>query len=67
MAVESLFKDLAYTSSVVNFYEVAVKISSCESVMRISNLKINNGSDDIVLNDEEIPVLGTLSIQAVKE
>ena len=67
MALESLFKDLAYTSNVVNFYEVAVKISSCESVMRISNLKINNGSDDIVLNDEEIPVLGTLSIQAVKE
>lgn len=67
MALESLFKDLAYTSNVVNFYEVAVKISSCESVMRISNLKINNGSDDIVLNDEEIPVLGTLSIQVVKE
>ncbi len=66
-AVKSLFKDLAYTSNVVNFYEVAVKISSCESIMRISNLKVNNSTEDIVLNDEEIPVLGTLSIQAVKE
>ena len=64
-AVDALFKKLAYTSSVVSFYEVAGVISGCDSVARIANLKVNSASEDIILGDEEIPVAGTLNVQVV--
>ena len=64
-AVKNLFKEMAYSSSVVNFYEVAMVISSCDSVARISNLKVNSAMEDIILGDEEIPVLGSLNVQVV--
>ena len=63
--IRNLFKKLAYTSTVVNFYEVAMVISTCPCVARISNLKINNAMEDVILGEEEIPVLGTLEIQVV--
>lgn len=66
-AVKSLFKDISYKSDTVNFYEVAIAVSNCESVLRISSLRVNNSTEDIVLNDEEIPVLGSLNIQVVSE
>jgi uncharacterized phage protein gp47/JayE len=63
--INNLFKNLAYTSTVVNFYEIAGVISSSASVARITNLKVNSGTEDIILGTEEIPVLGTLNIQVV--
>ena len=64
-AIKALFKKLAYTSSIVHFYEIAIAISSCASVARLTNLKVNSATDDIVLGDEEIPVLGSLNVQVV--
>ena len=64
-AINALFQSLAYTSTVVNFYEVALAISVCKSVARISNLTINGAMEDVVLSEEEIPVLGSLNIQVV--
>ena len=63
--IKKLFSDLAYTSSIVNFYEVASAISNSKSVARITNLKMNGGTEDILLETEEIPVLETLNIQVV--
>ena len=63
--INNLFKNLAYTSTVVNFYEIAGVISSSASIARITNLKVNSGTEDIILGTEEIPVLGTLNIQVV--
>lgn len=65
-AVRDLFTDLAYTSSAVNFYAVAFAISSCESVAKIANLKVNSAMEDILLGSEEIPVVGTFSVQVVE-
>lgn len=63
--INTLFSKLAYTSTVVNFYEIASVISGSASVARISNLKVNSATEDILLGNEEIPVLGTLNIQVV--
>lgn len=63
--INTLFENLAYTSTVVNFYEVASAISSSNSVSRITNLKVNSATEDIILGTEEIPVLGTLNVQVV--
>jgi uncharacterized phage protein gp47/JayE len=64
-AIEALFKKLAYTSSFVNFYEVAGAISACDSVARIANLKVNSTTEDVLIGDEEIPMIGTLNVQVV--
>lgn len=64
-AIDALFSKLAYTSSVVSFYEVAGVISGCDSVARITNLKVNSATEDIFLGDEEIPIAGTLNVQVV--
>jgi uncharacterized phage protein gp47/JayE len=64
-AVEAMLNKLAYTSSVLNFYEVAFVISSCASVDRISTLTVNGGNTDILLRSEEIPVLGSFNVQVV--
>lgn len=66
-AIEAMLNNLAYTSSVVNFYEVAFTISSCKCVDRISTLTVNGANNDILLMSEEIPVLGSFSVQVVVE
>lgn len=64
-ALEAYFNSLAYTAVNVNYYEVAVTISACDSVAQISDLHVNNTMADVSLDAEEIPVLGTLDIQVV--
>ena len=64
-AINTLFRKLSYTSSVVSFYEVAGVISGCDSIARITNLKVNSATEDVILGDEEIPVTGTLNVQVV--
>lgn len=66
-AVNSLFDNIAYTSSAVNFYTVAAALSNCGSIARISNLKLNSAMEDVLLSEEEIPVLGTFNVQVVTE
>lgn len=52
------FANIAYTSNVVPYMSVGAAILSTEGVAFISDLKINGGTSDIDLGDEEIPVLG---------
>lgn len=53
------FSSIAYEKSQVSYMSVGAVILSVEGVDAISNLKINNGTADISLQTEQIPVLGT--------
>lgn len=56
------FKDIAYEKTNVNFYEVAAVLLANASIERIQNLTINDGTIDIQIGNEEIPVLGTFNL-----
>jgi len=61
--LESLIRDylhdLAYTKSVVPYMSIGALILSSPAVERLSELKVNGGTQDIALLDEEIAVFGT--------
>lgn len=60
-AVSKYFTELAYTKSLVSYMSLGAAILDVEGVESINSLVINNGTDDITIADEEIPVLGTTS------
>lgn len=58
-AVTDYLSGLAYTGTTVSYLSVASALLNCDSVDRISSLKVNDGTADIELADEEIPIFGT--------
>ncbi len=60
-ALSNFFANIAYQKSTVSYMSVGAEILKLDFVDSISNLLINNGTSDIVLSDEEIPVAGTLN------
>ncbi len=44
---------------------VGSTLLECKSIVDINNLKVNAGTVDILLNDDEIPVLDNLGLVVV--
>lgn len=58
-ALSNYLSEIAYNKSNVAYMNIGAIILAVEGVETISNLKINNGTSDVTLGDEEIAVLGT--------
>lgn len=56
------FKDIAFASNYVSYANIGNLIFNTEGVMDYSSLTVNGGNSNITLQDEEIPVLGTISL-----
>lgn len=57
-AISNYCGSIAYKKTQVSYMGVGATILGVDCVESISNLTINDGVNDIVLDDEEIPVLG---------
>ena len=60
-AITKFFSDIAYKKSVISYMSLGAAILDVPGVDFISELKMNGGTSDISLEDEQIPVLGTTS------
>ena len=60
-AISEYFTKVAYSQNVVGYLNIGAIILDVEGVASVSDLKINGGTADIMLGDEEIPTLGTTS------
>ena len=58
-ALERYFQNISYEKAQVAYMNVGAEILNVDGVESISNLKLNGGTADITLGDEEIPVVGT--------
>lgn len=58
-ALYKYFAELAYNKTLVSYLSVGATILDIEGVEAVSDLKINNGTADIIIGDEEIPILST--------
>ena len=58
-ALTAYFSSIAYEKASVPYMNVGAVILSVDGIEAISNLKVNNGTSDITLQSEEIPVKGT--------
>lgn len=58
-ALTNHFSEVAYEKTQVSYMTIGATILGVTGVESISNLKVNNGTSDIMLSDEQIPVLGT--------
>lgn len=58
-ALTEYFSELAYTRDSVAYLSVGAVILAVEGVDTVANLQINNGTSDITLDVEQIPILGT--------
>lgn len=52
------FSNVAYDKSVISFMSVGAAILDVPGVEFVSNLTINGASEDIILDHEEIPIMG---------
>lgn len=58
-AVTDYFAEIAYNKSIVSYMSVGSAILNTEGVDSLTNLKINGGTADITLSEEQIPTFGT--------
>lgn len=58
-ALTKHFSEISYEKSQVSYMTVGAVILGVTGVESIGDLKINGGTSDITLSDEQIPVLGT--------
>lgn len=61
--ITEYFKSIAFESNYVSYARIGTILLSVGGVLDYSNLKLNGTSANIELNDEEIPVLGTVSLE----
>jgi uncharacterized phage protein gp47/JayE len=59
--LEKYFADISYEKKSVAYMNVGAAILNTEGVEFITDLTINDSTNDITLGDEEIPVLGEVS------
>ena len=59
------FATLAYEKNTVSYMGVGAVLLSIPGISNVTNLKINNGTSDIALGVEEIPVVGTTTMTEV--
>ncbi|MBC2579686.1 baseplate J/gp47 family protein [Clostridium sp. DJ247] len=56
------FKGIAFIKNYVSYASIGNIIFNTDGVIDYSNLLVNGGTSNITLQDEEIPVLGTVSL-----
>lgn len=61
--IAEYFKSIAFESNYVSYARIGTVLLSVDGVLDYSNLKLNGTYTNIELNDEEIPVLGTVSLE----
>lgn len=61
--ITEYFKSIAFESNYVSYARLGTILLSVEGILDYSDLKLNGTSVNIAINDEEIPVLGTVSLE----
>ena len=59
--IETRFKDMDIDSEAIRIFDIYKALSKIDGILDISDIKLNNGTSTIKLNDE-IPILGTLTV-----
>lgn len=57
------FKDIAFACNYVSYASISNVIFNTDGVVDYSNLLINGSNTNIIIQDEEIPVLGVVSLE----
>lgn len=60
-ALEDYFSSIAYKKTQIAYMNIGAIILGVDGVESISNLKVNGGTSDITLGNEEVPILGTVN------
>lgn len=61
-ALAAFFTAAAYEKSRLDYIEIGAVVLGCDAVAAVSGLTVNGGQDGITLGEEEIAVLGDLSL-----
>ena len=61
-AIADYFASISYEKNVVAYMNVGATLINAPGVEFVNNLVINGGATDITLGDEEIPVVGTVTL-----
>lgn len=59
------FKSIAFVDNVVRYSRIANAIYDATGVIDYANLKVNNGTANIVLADDQVPVAGAVLVTSV--
>lgn len=61
-AIRDYLSSIVFLKSSVSYLRIGSTLLDCRSIEELSNLKINDGSVDIQLVDDEIPILSNLDL-----
>lgn len=65
--LEVYFREISFDKSVVSYMSVGAILSDVDGVDFINNLRLNNGTSNITLASEQVPVVGTATWNVVTE
>lgn len=63
--INEYFKGITFKSSVISYAIVGSLLLTIEGVADYSDLKLNGSTSNIIIGDEEIPVLGNVSLEVI--
>jgi len=61
-SLTNFLRAIAFKAEIVSYALIGANIINTEGVLDYSNLKVNNGTANIILTDEETPILGAVII-----
>jgi uncharacterized phage protein gp47/JayE len=64
-AVKAYLNEIAYNGNTVSYIGIAAAILNAEGIANVSNVQLNGAMTDIMLGDEQIPVLGSLNLEVI--
>jgi len=66
-AISNYLSTIVYKKNNVSYMRIGSTLLDCPSIMDISNLKVNGLVSDVILVEDEIPVLNSLNLMVVPE
>jgi uncharacterized phage protein gp47/JayE len=60
--ITEYFKKIAFVETIVRYTAIGNAILDANGVIDYSNLTVNGSVANVILNDDEVPILGAISI-----
>lgn len=62
-AISEYLNSIVFNKDKVSYMRIGSALLDCKSILDIENLRINTATSDVVLNGDDIPVLGSLNLE----
>jgi uncharacterized phage protein gp47/JayE len=60
--ITDYFKNIGFTETIVRYTQIANALLDADGVVDYADLRVNGGTANVLLNDDEVPVIGVITL-----